>query len=178
MATKRISKGQPIEASEFAKQLGKRNAFDVIEEEMFVCMLRTIDLMSAGSNQLLEKHQITGPLYNALRIIGGECKFNDEGISVGTIASRLVCRSPDTTRLVDRLVKLGYVVCSICPQDARRRLVKITESGAKVLKDLHRPIRDLHRKHFRVLGPEEKAQLLALLETVRSQLSDVLIARA
>jgi DNA-binding MarR family transcriptional regulator len=171
VATKRTDSCQPVEASEFARQLGKRHAFDVMEEELFVCMLRTIDRMSANSNSLFAKHQISGPLYNALRIIGGESKFTDEGLTVGTIASRLVCRSPDTTRLIDRLVKLGYAKCDICSQDARRRLVTITERGTKVLQDLHRPLRDMHRQHFRVLSLEERNRLLSLLEKLRSSLS-------
>jgi DNA-binding MarR family transcriptional regulator len=143
-----------------------------MEEELFVCMLRTIDRMSANSNSLFAEHKISGPLYNALRIIGGECRFSDEGITVGTIASRLVCRSPDTTRLIDRLVKLGYAKCDTCSQDARRRMVKISERGAKVLKDLHRPLRDMHRQHFSALSLEELKRLLSLLEKVRSSLSE------
>ena len=51
MVTKHIVRDNRIEASEFAKQLGKRHAFDLIEEELFVCMLRTMDMMSTSLKQ-------------------------------------------------------------------------------------------------------------------------------
>jgi DNA-binding MarR family transcriptional regulator len=172
VATKRTNKERQDEASDFAKQLGKRFAFDVVEEEIFVCMLRTIDLISAQTTDLFAKHQISGPLYNALRIVGGETKFNGEGVPLGTIAARLICRNPDTTRLVNRLEDLDYVQCVACPKDARRRMVKITDQGSRVLKDLHRPIRDLHRKNFGALNSQEQDQLLGLLEKLRTSLSD------
>ena len=171
VATNHTDKKKRNEASGFAKQLGKRHDFDVVEEEIFVCMLRTIDLVQTRSIELFEKHRISGPLYNALRIVGGEALFSEEGITVGTIASRLICKSPDTTRLVNRLQELGYVCCVTCPNDARRRMVQITEQGRKVLRELHRPIREMHRKHFGVLNAAEQGQLFSLLEKVRRPLS-------
>jgi len=45
--------------------------------------------------------------YNLLRILRGAGK---KGLPVGTIAKRMINRDPDVTRLVDRLLKRGYLV--------------------------------------------------------------------
>ncbi len=156
-------------ASELAKQLGKRNAFDLIEEELFVSLVRTTDLLSRGFVDLFQQYNLSGPLYNALRIVNGESQVSVYGVTVGTIASRMVCRNPDTTRLVDRLEKLGYVKCVTCSEDARRRLVQMTEKGREVLKALHRPVRALHRKQFGSLDVESQQQLLSLLSQLRGE---------
>lgn len=154
-------------ASNLAKQLGKRDAFDLVEEELFVSLIRTVDIISRGFGDLFQQHKLTSSLYNALRIVAGECRVNEHGITVGMIASRLVCRNPDTTRLVDRLEKLGYVDCVTCPQDARRRMVRITVEGHAVLKALHKPVRELHRRQFSRLDRKTQQRLLELLEQVR-----------
>ncbi len=169
---KPIDKKAPAAASDLAKQLGKRNAFDLIEEELFVSLIRTVDIISRGFSDLFQQHSLTDSLYNALRIVAGECKVNEHGITVGAIASRLVCRSPDTTRLVDRLEKLGYVACVTCPQDARRRMVRITDEGRAVLKVLHKPVRDLHRRQFSQLDKKTQQRLLELLEQLRNSIEE------
>lgn len=159
-------------ASPLAKQLGKRHAFDLIEEELFVSMARTFDLISRDFVELFHSFGLSEPLYNALRIVGGESQVSQHGLSVGTIASRMVCRNPDTTRLVDRLEKLGLVQCVTCTQDGRRRLVKITQSGNDLLKALHRPVRAIHRKQFAGLDSKSQQKLLELVEQLRSSLED------
>ncbi|MFO0942979.1 MAG: MarR family transcriptional regulator [Pirellulales bacterium] len=164
---KPIDKKSPA-ASNLAKQLGKRNAFDLIEEELFISLIRTVDIISRGFGDLFQKYKLTSSLYNALRIVAGECGVNEHGITVGMIASRLVCRNPDTTRLVDRLEKLGYVDCVTCPQDARRRMVRITGEGQSVLKALHKPVREIHRRQFSKLNKKTQQRLLELLEQARS----------
>ncbi len=162
---------QPLQASStLAQELGKRNPFDLLEEEVFVSLIRTCDLLTHQVPNLFAEHDLTPPLYNALRIVGGEQKVNAHGITVGTISQRLVCRQPDTTRLVDRLEALGYVRRDSCKEDARRRMVRITPRGEEVLKSLHRPVRELHRKQFAHISRESLHQLNHLLQQVRDGL--------
>lgn len=167
---KRPTSKKPKRNSKLAEQLGKRDAFDLIEEELYLSLIRTVDLLSTSFTELFQQHGLSGPLYNALRIVAGQCKVDSHGVTVGTIASRLVCRNPDTTRLVDRLENLGYVVCVTCPEDARRRMVRITSSGESVIKALHRPMRELHKRQFSQLDEKNQLKLLRTLESIRSHL--------
>lgn len=153
-----------------AEDLGKRNPFDFLEEEVYINLLRTVDLLSVDFNELFEQHDLSNPLYNALRIIGGEQKVSPNGITVGTISQRMVCRQPDTTRLIDRLESLGYVKRVTSDQDARKRLVTLTKKGNDALDALQRPVRDLHRRHFKSISPAALEKLNKLLDAVRRPL--------
>ncbi|MCC6509143.1 MAG: MarR family transcriptional regulator [Pirellulaceae bacterium] len=169
--TKHSSKRQSRSEASLAEDLGKRNPFDLLEEEVYVNLLRTVDLLSRDFNSLFEQHDLSNPLYNALRIIGGEQKVSLEGITVGTISKRMVCQQPDTTRLIDRLESLGYVRRVTSGQDGRKRLITLTNTGSEVLAALHRPVRELHRRHFKGLSPSALARLNKLLDSVRSHLT-------
>lgn len=169
--TKRSSKTATTKPRSIGEELGKRDPFDLLEEEVYVNLLRTVDLLSSAFQAVFEPHQLSGPLYNALRIVGGEQKVSPEGISVGTISQRLVCRQPDTTRLIDRLEGLGYVKREASDVDGRKRMITITPKGHEVLQALHRPMRDLHRKQFNKLSPATLQRLNSLLNKVRAGLT-------
>ncbi len=151
-----------------AEELGKRDPFDQLEQEVFINMVRIIDLLSSDFHALFEQYELSDPLYNALRIVAGEQKVSPAGITVGTISQRMVCRQPDTTRLIDRLEALGYVKREASDADARKRMVTLTRKGGEVISALHRPVRELHRRHFSCLTPAALRRLNQLLDTVRN----------
>lgn len=154
-----------------AEDLGKRDPFDLLEQEVSINLLRTVDLISVDFTELFEQHGLSGPLYNSLRIIAGEQKVSPEGITVGKISQRMVCRQPDTTRLIDRLESLGFVKRVTSDTDARKRMITITAKGTTVLQALHRPVRELHRQHFKCLTPAALEKLNRLLDAVRNHLT-------
>ncbi len=155
-----------------AEELGKRQPFDLQEEELYVSMLRTCDRLSSQFQDVFAEHSLSESLYNALRIVAGEQKYTPDGITVGMISQRMVCRQPDTTRLIDRLETLGYVRRDKSEQDARRRMVRMTAKGAETLQALRRPVRELHRRNFHTLSEKDQIQLLRILEKVRHTLEE------
>lgn len=175
--TNLTSKSKPKALGKLAKEIGKRKPFDSPEVEVFVSLMRTVDLLSVEGTELLAKHDLSGQLYNALRIVGGQQKVSPEGITIGTISQQMVCRHPDTTRLVDRLEALGYVIRVQSTEDARKRLVSITNKGEDVLQAIHRPIRELHRRQFASLTPKMLDQLGKLLQTIRDGLEDTKVVK-
>ncbi len=168
--TKRLNKKVASKPRSIAEELGKRDPFDLLEEEVFVNLARTADLLKHGFHDLFEPYELSDALYNALRIVGGEQKVSPEGITVGTISQRMVCRQPDTTRLVDRLESLGYVKRTTSESDGRKRMITITPKGSQVLAALHRPVRELHRKQFKSLSPTALQRFNNLLNTLRTHI--------
>lgn len=169
--TKRTSESSRKKTSRgisLAEDLGKRDPFELLEQEVYINLLRTADLLSAEFNALFEQHDLSGPLYNALRIVAGEQKVSPQGITIGTISQRMVCRQPDTTRLVDRLEALGFVKRVTSEVDARKRMVTMTHKGSEVLATLHRPVRELHRQQFNCLSPAVLERMNKLLDTLRN----------
>src|ERR1700732_568050 len=89
-----------------ASQAGnKRRRAACPEEAAFLELLRTTDMLSRGLVMVLKVEDLSGTQYNVLRILRG----SPEGLTCGEIASRLITRDPDITRLLDRLGKGGPV---------------------------------------------------------------------
>ena len=161
----------PSKLSPIAQELGKRNPFELIEEEVFVGLLRTSDMLTAGFNRLFEEQGFSEKLYNTLRIIAGESETHKWGVPVGVIKQRLVCRQPDTSRLVDRLVNLGFAERNTCTEDARKSLVRVTSSGRAMLRKLKEPVLQQHREQLAGLSRKQLEDLGRLLDAVRASVA-------
>ena len=135
------------------------------EEIAFVDLLRTCDLLSRPLAQLLKSEDLSATQYNVLRILRG----SPEGLTCGEIASRMITRDPDITRLLDRLEKRGLISRWREARDRRVVMAKITADGLKVLARLDESVEETHRKQLGHMGKEKLRALAALLETARSQ---------
>src|SRR6202023_3999419 len=132
-------------------QLGNRRRRPPCPEEMaFLDLLRTTDMLSRGLAHILKAEDLSSTQYNVLRILRGA----PDGLPCGEIASRMITRDPDITRLLDRLEKRGLI--SRCRENKERRMVmaRITPEGLKLLARLDEPVRAAHRKQLGHLGRE------------------------
>src|SRR5438445_13348361 len=114
------------------------------EEAAFVDLWRTCDLLSRGLAQILKAEDISPTQYNVLRILRG----SPDGLPCGEIASRMITRDPDITRLLDRLEKRGLISRSRQTKDRRMVLARITPDGLKLLARLDELVGDSHRKQL------------------------------
>jgi len=105
------------------------------EEAAFVDLWRTCDLLSRGLAQILKAEDISPTQYNVLRILRG----SPAGLLCGEIASRMITRDPDVTRLLDRLEKRGLISRFRDSNDRRTVIGKITAEGLKLLVRLEEP---------------------------------------
>src|SRR5271167_1510348 len=137
------------------------------EEAVFLDLLRTCDLLSRRPAQLLKTEDLSGTQYNVLRILRGA----PEGLPCGEIASRMITRDPDVTRLLDRLEKRGLISRCRETKDRRTVMTRIAPAGLKLLTVLDDPIRDAHRKQLGHLGPKRLRTLAELLRMARSRVS-------
>src|ERR1700674_4885848 len=137
------------------------------EEAAFLDLLRTTDMLSRGLIAVLKTEDISSTQYNVLRILRG----SPEGLPCGEIASRMITRDPDITRLLDRLEKRGLI--SRCRETKARRMVmaRITPEGLKLLARLDEPVQAAHRKQLGHLGRERLRALTELLYFSRSQVA-------
>ena len=137
------------------------------EEAVFLELLRTTDMLSRGLVKVLRTEDLSGTQYNVLRILRG----SPEGLPCGEIASRMITRDPDITRLLDRLEKRGLI--SRCRETKDRRMVmaRITPEGLKLLAGLDEPVQTAHRKQLGHLGRERLRALTELLYVSRSQVA-------
>jgi|SRR5580658_816481 DNA-binding MarR family transcriptional regulator len=137
------------------------------EEAAFLELLRTTDMLSRGLITVLKSEDLSANQYNVLRILRG----SGEGLPCGEIASRMITRDPDITRLLDRLEKRALI--SRCRETKDRRMVMagITPEGLKLLARLDEPVHAAHRKQLGHLGQKRLAALTDLLEVSRSRVA-------
>lgn len=70
----------------------------------------------------------------------------------GEIASPMITRDPDVTRLLDRLEKRGLISRCRETEDRRTVMARITPDGLILLARLDEPVRAAHRKQLGHLG--------------------------
>ena len=124
-------------------------------------------MLSRSLVGILKAEDLSANQYNVLRILRGAL----EGLPCGEIASRMITRDPDITRLLDRLEKRGLI--SRCRETKDRRMVmaRITLEGLKLLSHLDKPIEEAHRKCLGHLGRERLRALTELLQAARAAVS-------
>lgn len=135
------------------------------EETAFLELLRTTDMLSRGLVGIIKAANLSPTQYNVLRILRGA----PQGLACGEIASRMITRDPDITRLLDRLEKRGLVSRRREAEDRRTVLVRVTPGGLKLLARLDRPVRAAHRKQLGHLGFERLQALAELLRAAGRQ---------
>lgn len=134
------------------------------EEVAYIDLVRTCDLLSRRPALLLKDEDLSATQYNVLRILRG----SPDGLPCGEIASRMITRDPDVTRLLDRLEKRGLISRWRETQDRRVVMTRITSEGLKLLARLDRPVQEMHRRQLGHLHKHRLQQLLGLLREVRA----------
>jgi DNA-binding MarR family transcriptional regulator len=134
------------------------------EEAAFLDLLRTADMLTRGAIGVLKTDDLSPAQYNVLRILRGA----PEGLSCGEIASRMITRDPDVTRLLDRMEKRGLISRARESRDRRMVTTRITPRGRKVVDRLDGPIQKIHSKQLGHLGKQRLRLLGELLAAARA----------
>lgn len=150
--------------SGLAGQLKKRNAFGRPEDEAYLNLIRTAQWLAHDTEKFLKKFGLSEATYNVLRILRGE---GGEGLPSLEIASRMVTRVPDITRLIDRLVKQKLVERNRTDRDRRIVLVAITRKGADLLAKMDKPTDAQLSRLLSHMSADELNKLSQLLEKAR-----------
>ena len=135
--------------------LPKRTVLNVLYTQHFV---------SDKLAEVFKAHDLSVEQYNVLRILRGR---KGEAANMCAIQERMIARTSNTTRLVDKLLAKGYVTRDVCPQNRRKMEVKITPAGLQSL-DVIDPLVDAAESSLsNHLSADELDTLNSLLEKYR-----------
>jgi DNA-binding MarR family transcriptional regulator len=147
-----------------AQQVRTSRQFDSLEQEAFLGLWRTYDRLRALEDELFAGYGLTSQQYNALRLLRGE---HPGTINTLDLASRLISRAPDITRLLDKLEQRGLIGRDR-PADNRRVVrVGITAAGIALLTEMRDPIRDCHERQLGHLSRKDLGAIISLLCAAR-----------
>jgi MarR family transcriptional regulator, organic hydroperoxide resistance regulator len=137
------------------------------EEAVFLELSRTAELLSRSVAALLKAEDLSATQYNVLRILRGA----PEGLACGEIASRMITRDPDITRLLDRLEKRSLISRNRESADRRMVMARITPSGLKLLARLDEPVQQTHKDQLGHMGKKQLHALAELLQLARRKVA-------
>ena len=135
-------------------------------KKIILNVLYTQNVITENFNEILKPHEISGEQYNVLRILRGQ-KGNPANMCL--IQERMLAKTSNTTRLVDKLLLKDFVTRKVCPDNRRKIEVLITQKGLDVLGALDSKV-IAHEEFFsQNLNTHEIVQLNQLLEKYRNQ---------
>lgn len=115
--------------------------------------------------EILKPYDLSSEQYNVLRILRGR---KGEPANMSCIQERMVAKTSNTTRLVDKLLAKELVIRKVCPDNRRKMEITITDKGLALLEELD-PKVVAHENYFASKLTEEELELLnELLEKYRN----------
>lgn len=106
---------------------------------------------------------MSSPQFNILRILRGA----NDWLSMNEVKKRMVEKSPNTTRLCDKLLDKGYIERTRSESDRRIVSLKISEQGLDILKQIDLAGDNNPLMFFDNFTLEEASQLSVLLDKLR-----------
>ena len=104
--------------------------FDSPQQEAYLNLWRTYDRLRQIEDELFSRFDLTAQQYNALRLLRAA---RPQRVATLNVASRLVSRAPDITRLLDKLGERGLIERER-PENNRRVVnIGITAAGVALL---------------------------------------------
>lgn len=116
--------------AEFSKEINSKFPNERIKALLNIKF--TANYLDNIGNAHLKPFNISEQQYNILRILRGA----KEAITVKTVKDRMVQKSPNATRLMDKLCDKGLIERLRCENDRRVVYVKINEKGLALLEKI------------------------------------------
>lgn len=152
--------------SQLADRLKQRN-FESAGQKAILNLLVTGNVLREKMNTLCTDKNISIQQYNILRILYGKYP---EGYARCDISERMIERAPDTTRILDRLVNLGYVKREKCTDDMRQSIAKITNNGISILKKMNERIRSFQEDFEKEITTDSCNQVSGLCDRILNKM--------
>ncbi|TNE53189.1 MAG: MarR family transcriptional regulator [Bacteroidetes bacterium] len=123
----------------------------------------TSNWLGARQQEYMDQFDLTMQQFNILRILRGA----GEALNIHTVKERMVEKSPNTTRLMDKLIDKGLIERVRCEKDRRVVYVNITQKGLDILAKIDVDFDD-EFLYINKLSNEEAENLSHLLDKLRS----------
>ncbi|KGO88964.1 MarR family winged helix-turn-helix transcriptional regulator [Flavobacterium suncheonense] len=128
-------------------------------------ILYTQNIVSEKFAEVLKPYDLSSEQYNVLRILRGQ---NSKPTNMCAIQERMLAKTSNTTRLVDKLLLKDLVTREICAQNRRKMEITITQKGLDLLAELDPQVEQHEALFGQNLTQDELEQLNNLLEKFRT----------
>ena len=126
----------------------------------------THNVVIESFNDIMKPYDLSGEQYNVLRILRGQ---KGKPANMCVIQERMLAKTSNTTRLVDKLLLKKFVTRNVCPENRRKIEVLITQKGLDILTELDPKVAEHDNSFSKNLNFEELELLNELLEKYRNK---------
>lgn len=124
----------------------------------------TNQIITENFNEILKPYELSNEQFNVLRILRGQDKHI---LNMQSIQERMLAKTSNTTRLVDKLLLKKLVTRNACPSNRRKIEIKLTSKGFDILQELDPKIESYDTAFSQKLNHEDLQQLNELLDKLR-----------
>ncbi len=133
-------------------------------ERLLVNLMFTASWLESKNIQRLKPFGISPQQYNVLRILRGS---NPKPLMLSDIASRMIDKNSNATRLVEKLRIKGLIKREICESNRRQVDISITKKGLDLLTDID-TVADKWFDNMKTLTKTEAQSVNELLDKLRA----------
>ena len=148
--------GEEIQQSEFSD----------VYQKLGINILFTAAWFGEMNRIALKDYKISLPQYNVLRVLRGQ---KGQAISVAGLCERMIDKSSNASRIVDKLEIRRLVLRRVCDKDRRQVDVIITEKGLALLEDLDEKVPTFKTIMSKQLSYKDVETLNFALDQIRNQ---------
>ncbi len=136
-----------------------------LSKKIVMNVMYTHNVVSENVYEIMKSYDLSPEQFNVLRILRGQ---KGKPTNMCVIQERMIAKTSNTTRLVDKLLLKDIVSRGICPENRRKMDIAITQKGLDLLKELDPKVEENEMKFANNLTFNEQEQLLNLLEKYRN----------
>jgi DNA-binding MarR family transcriptional regulator len=118
----------------------KQKSFKNEYHKVGVNIIYTASWIQFHHSRLLKEFGLSGAQYNVLRILRGS---HPKPVTVNDIIDRMLDKSSNASRIVEKLRLKDLVERVVCPEDRRAVNVKIKDAGLQLLAEIDKHDDDL-----------------------------------
>lgn len=141
----------------------KQERFSDEHEKVVINVLYTASWLYNRNSSRLKVHDITPEQYNVLRILRGS---HPRALMLADVTSRMIDKSSNATRLVEKLRLKGLLRREICENNRRQVDIVITDDGLALLKRIDGEAATW-LESLRVITKDEAKELNRILDKLR-----------
>lgn len=142
----------------------KQAQFKSEYQKASINLMFTVSWMSSSIGQALKPFGISNQQFNILRILRGS---HPKPQSVKELTAKMLDRSSNASRLVDKLLEKKLVERAICPADRRKVEILITDLGLKLTEEASKEIEKVTVSIFNKISKNEAKELNRLMDLLR-----------
>jgi len=136
-----------------------------LAKQAIMNIMYTHNIVAENTLEVMKAYDLSPEQFNVLRILRGQ---KGKPTNMGVIQERMIAKTSNTTRLVDKLLLKGLVKREVCPDNRRKMEITITQKGLGLLIEIDPKVEDNEARFANNLTTDEQQQLIYLLEKYRT----------